>query len=150
MVLGAGRGAGADAGRQDGLTLVGDPHQGRRPTTAGCGWRRAPGRWCCPSMTPPPGWPWIEQACLVELDEVGRGRRRATGAARERRPIGLRMRTARLLGQRADAVVTARLAERLVAEASVVRVEVAAALGEHRSAAAREALAGVIGGEERP
>ncbi|MCB9550002.1 MAG: M1 family metallopeptidase [Myxococcales bacterium] len=86
-----------------------------------------------------------EQACLVELDESGEDDAALLARLVADVPVALRMRTARLLGQRADPVVTAALIARLAQESSVsVRVEVAAALGEHRAEAAREALARVV------
>ena len=93
-----------------------------------------------------PRWVGVdpEQRCLVELNEAAEPEASllarldpATGG-----PAALRLRTVRLLGGRGDPLITAALAQVMHTDASItVRAEAAAALGEHRSEAARAALA---------
>ncbi len=92
----------------------------------------------------PPAWVALdpEAHCLVEIDESAESDRGL--AARldpDRAPIALRLRTARLLGERGTAANTRVLAECAKADpAWVVRMGAAEALGAHRSDAARKAL----------
>lgn len=92
----------------------------------------------------PPRWVALdpESHCLVEIDE-GREPDSALLARLEPRhaPIALRVRTAKLVGDRGTPAMTEALAASLRDDPSwAVRVAVAGALGEHRSDAARQAL----------
>lgn len=96
----------------------------------------------------PPLWVALDPdaMCLVELDE--RAERDEALIARldaEHASIALRMRTAKLLGERGHAGVTAALGDALAADPSwAVRAEAASALGAHRCAEARAALTAAI------
>jgi len=92
----------------------------------------------------PPQWVALdpEAHCLVELDE-GSESDRALAARLDpiHAPIALRLRTARLLGERGTAGNTRALADCLANDPSwIVRAGAAQALGEHRSDAGRKAL----------
>jgi aminopeptidase N len=98
----------------------------------------------------PPKWVALDpdQACLIEIDETAE----ADPALRARLnaatvPRLLRMRTARLLGQRGAGANTRALIHTLENDPShAVRIEAARALGAHRSAAARDALSACVAG----
>ena len=102
-------------------------------------------------LTDAPLWVAVdpEQLCLLRINE----QREATTTllarmAHDTHPM-LRARTARVLAQRADARVTACLADALRDDPSqTVRLEAAKALGQHRTLAALDALAEAIDSDQ--
>ena len=95
----------------------------------------------------PPEWVALDpdQACLVEVDEAREAEPVLIARMATDSPRLLRMRTARLLGQRGSARVTACLADTLDGDPSrATRIEAARALGAHRSDDARYALLSAI------
>ncbi len=97
--------------------------------------------------TQAPEWVALDpdQTCLLEVDEGREEEPVLVARMHPDTPFMLRMRTARLLGQRGSARVTACLAETLANDSSrATRIEAARALGAHRSDDARYALLGAV------
>ncbi len=109
--------------------------------------RVAPGERTIVVDAPRPLWVALdpEQRCLIEVDESAASQTALHARLLAPAPRELRMRTARVLGKRGTPASTRVLARCLAEDPSeAVRIEVAAALGKHRSDAARYALLGAF------